>query len=263
MSTKIPTLKFYIDYQEDFRYVLGRITHLDPAGIDYRVKQKGMDPEEIKKVLLAKSDQEKNELLDAYMKNVYKNIQKDLESTRDTYNAIWERKSELFFTNINKLMNNIDWKFNDYHFLVSSFYSKASWGTSNWLAVWWKRDPNLKHYMNGYELVLTHFFETIDILYNRRPIPDDKLWAIAEITAYFYVYREESIVNNLWPWLREDTSKETAYDHFYNGSYRQLGKPAEELFQIYEKRLAYPEYVKNSIECINKYSVEYLNNPLV
>ncbi len=159
-------------------------------------------------------------------------------------------------------MGNIDWKFDIYSFLVSSFYSKASWGTSNQLAVWWKRDPKTKYYMNAYELILSHVFETVDHIYNKRPTEDDKIWAIAEITAYFYVYREADMVSNLWPWLKDRVQKETAYEHFYNGSYKQLGKPAEDLYNFYTKQLPYQDYLKEAIQYIDTYTVDYLNNPL-
>jgi hypothetical protein len=255
-------LTFYINFDEDLRYVLGRITHLDPAGIDYRIEQKGFDKNVILSVLKTKDKTEQKEVFTKYLKSFYKENEDNLRYVRDKYNEIWSEKSEYFFKTIRELMGEIDWKFENYSFLVSSFYSKASWGTSNNFAVWWKRDPATKHHMNAYELTLSHVFETIDKIYNKRPVEADKIWAIAEITAYFYVYREDKVASVLWPWIKDRAQKESAYDYFYNGSYKQLGKPAQDLYNIYTKKLPYKEYLKESIQIIDNYAVDYLNNPL-
>ncbi|MCJ7792804.1 MAG: hypothetical protein MUP45_02405 [Candidatus Marinimicrobia bacterium] len=250
MTKNIPFLKFYVNYEEDLEYTLSRLTHLDPAGIDYRIAQKGLDKEIVLSVLNTQNQEEKKIIFDQYLKSFYEQNKNKLITVAKKYQKIWDEKRDIFFPLITERMGNIDWKHKEYLFLVSSFYSKASWGKSNKMGVWWKREPEKHWYLNGYELILTHFFETVDVLFEKRPVSDIHLWALAEITAYILVYKEPKIIKTLWPNLSEPEKY----------SYHQLVKPIEDLSSLY-KNENYNDYVFNSVEYIKKFSSEFLSKP--
>lgn len=250
MTKDFPFLKFYVNYEEDLEYTLFRITHLDPAGIDNRIAQKGLDKEIVLAVLDTQNQEEKKIIFDKYLKSFYEQNRDELITVAKKYQEIWDEKKEIFFSLITRQMGNIDWKHNEYLFLVSSFYSKASWGKSNKMGVWWKREPEKHWHMNGYELILTHFFETIDVLFEKRPVSNIHLWALAEIIAYILVYKEPKIINALWPNLKEPT----------RFSYPQLMNLIGDLIDIYEKT-DYKDYVIRSVEYIKKYPEDFLSKP--
>lgn len=250
MTKDFPFLKFYVNYEEDLEYTLSRITHLDPAGINYRITKKGLDKEIVLLVLNTQNQEEKRKIFNQYLKSFYEQNRNKLITVAKKYQEIWNEKRDIFFPLITGQMGNIDWKHKGYLFLVSSFYSKASWGTSNRMGVWWKREPEKHWYMNGYELILTHFFETIDVLFEKRPVSNIHLWALAEITAYISVYKEQKNIENLWPNLKEPERY----------SYPQLMNLIGDLTDIY-KKVDYRDYVVHSVEYIKKYPEDFLSKP--
>lgn len=253
----MPKIKFHIDYEEDLENILFRITSFDPAGLDYRIEKKGLDEQVIKNVLKTDKPEEQIEMLDEYLRTVYKEIKPNLKSVKEKYEKIWKSKNDKFFKITTKLMGDIPWDFNEYLFLVSAFYSLVSWGQNNELAVWWKRSPGKYYFMNGYELILCHFFETIDHLYKKRPISDWHLWALAEITAHILTYKEERMISILWPHM--NTLLETQINKdFKKGSYPQLAPYSKKVYELYNKSSNYPQFVKKSLDYISKYSKKEL-----
>ena len=106
--------------------------------------------------------------------------------------------------------------------------------------------------MNAFELLLTHFFESIDQKYKTRPIENWKIWALAEATAYILTYKVDSVRKAISPTLTEPSS--------FN--YPQLLKPIADLSIIFENRNGFDDYIEKSVEYIQKYSVDELkNNP--
>ncbi len=255
----MPGIKFYIDYDEDLENILFRITSHDPAGLDNRIKEKGLDKEVVENMLAVEDFSKQKQILDKYLQEIYRNIRPELEKIEYQYENIWQEKSDQFFELTTSLMGDLDWDYGRYYFLISVFYSMASWGGTNKLAVWYKRDPQKYYHMNAYELVLSHFFETVDQIYKKRPVSDWHLWGLAEITAQILVYKEEKMVSSLWPKTNKLLQTPIGED-FKSGSYPQLAQPADKVFKIYNKTSDYEDYVKKSIAYIKKFSKEDISS---
>lgn len=245
-------IDFYIDYEEDLRYVLARLTRLDPAGLENRLKDKEIDVGVAKDILNTSSEQEKLAILDKLLKEYYEKNLTAFEETQSEYQKIWEDRTDNFFSVVTEIMDSRNWKYNEYLFLVSSFFSRAQWGKGNKLAVWWKREPKKFWFLNGYELILSHVFEIVDQIYKERPISDWHIWALAESIAYILVYREEKVVKTLWPMLKEP-------DKF---SYPQLIKHIDHLNQVYKKSSVFDDFLKESVEYIKNYTEGEITKPV-
>ncbi len=251
-------INFYIDYDEDLENILFRLTSVDPAGIDYRVKKKGLDKQVVESILAEEDFGKQEKILDEYLREVYKDIRADLERVELAYEKIWQDKEDDFFKLATEIMGDLPWDYSSYYFLISAFYSMASWGGTNKLAAWYKREPRKHYYMNGYELVLSHFFETIDRLYDKRPVSDWHIWALAEITAHILIFKEEKMISALWPQM--NALQETAIeDDFSESSYPHLASHAKKVWQIYQNRKDYKGYVNQGIDYIQEVSKGSLN----
>ena len=250
-------IKFYIDYDEDLENILFRLTSVDPAGLDYRVKKKGLDKQVVESILAEEDFGKQEQILEEYLREVYKDIRADLEKVELVYEDIWQDKEDDFFKLSTEIMGDLPWDYDNYFFLISAFYSMASWGGTNQLAVWYKREPRKHYYMNGYELILSHFFETVDRLYDKRPVSDWHIWALAEITAHILTLKEEKMISSLWPQMNTliDTPIE---DDISKGSYPHLAEHAKKVWQIYQNRKGYDDYVNQSIDYIKDASKESL-----
>lgn len=250
LDNSLPKINFYINFDEDLKYTLLRLSINDPAGLEYRLKNSGMDEARINKVIQTSSLNDKSELLKTYLGEYYSEHQTQMEKVGKRYQEIWKDKSTIFFTEVNKVCTPFKWKFSNYDFLTSAFYSHGSWGESNKFSVKWSRDPEIYYFMNGFELVLTHYFECIDQVYDKRPVEDWKIWALAEATAYILIYGNNPIRQLTFPNLIEPA-------HF---SYPQLLKPIQDLKQVFSDRLNFKDYIKKSVDYIKAYSIEELKN---
>jgi hypothetical protein len=247
----MPEIKFYLNYDEDLENILLRLTSLDPAGLDYRIKKKGLDKKVVEKILDIEDFLDQKQILDDYLEEVYKKIRPKLEKTEHQYEKIWQDKNDQFFQLATDLMGGFSWDYQRYYFLISAFYSMASWGGTNKLAVWYKRDPKKYYNLVAFQLLLSHFFETIDQVYKKRPVSDWHLWALAEISAHILVFKEEKMVSTFWPHM--DSLVETSIvEDFKSGSYPQLAQPAEKVYSIYKQTDDYQTYVKKIISYIKK-----------
>lgn len=235
-----PKIVFYIGAEQDAKYFVNRIIHTDPHGLENRIKDKGMDKEVIEKIITTEDKEEKYKIGKEYIEGYYKENQNRMEGARGQYQKIWDDNSEKFFKIIDDLTQT-PWKFDTYNFMVHSWYSKAAWGNSNNLAIWWKREPESSWHIVAYELLLAHFFESVDKFYDERPIPDGQIWKLAEAYAHIVVYREGKLHDALWPNIVEKS----------NG-YAQLQKLIEDLYEIYEASSGYKDFVIESVEYIKK-----------
>ncbi len=247
----MPKIKFYIDSDEDLEYTLQRLKFLDPAGLKYRLKNSDIDKEIVKKMLLEKNEIKQKEIFKPYLESYYKKNLSKMKEIKKEYQKIWDKIAEKYFELTTNTMAPFPWKFDEYLFLVSSFYSRASWGTRNKLAVRWSRDPKKYFFLNGYELVLTHHFEIIDQIYKKRPLTNWYLWALAEISAYLITYKDNKVKKTLWPWLNIDPEK---------FSYPQLLKPIEDLESVFRKN-NYEGFTKEGIKYIRQYSKKEIKTP--
>lgn len=245
----MPKINFYINYKEDLNYVLKRLIGIDPAGKENRLRKINFDVKVFTQIEKAQTNEEKFRILDNYLKEFYKKHQKLLLKVKNHYQKIWDKLSPLFFNEVSTQMDGYPWKFKTYDFLVSSYFSRASWGTSNKLGVSWYRDPKKHYFMNAYELILTHYFEIVDQIYNKRPLSNWYLWALAEITACHLIYMESPIKNKFWPDLNINID---------NFGYKQLIKPIKDLHPHFTKRKSYKEYVEKGVGYIQKYSENYI-----
>jgi len=255
----MPKIKFHINYKQDLENILSRITSFDPAGLDYRVEKKGLDKQVVKNILAANNQEKQKEILDKYLKRVYNEVEPDLKNVQEKYEEIWKQKNNTFFEILTRLMGDFPWGHDEYLFLISAFYSMVSWGGTNKLAVWWKRNPQKYYFMNGYELILSHFFETIDQLYEERPVSNWHLWALAEIIAHIFTFKEEKTVSKLWPQI--NTLLKTNIDeNFIKGSYPQLAPFAKKVYKFYRISSDYQKFAEKSLNYISKYSKEELTH---
>jgi len=254
LNNKTPKIIFHIDYQKDLDCVLRRLVDLDPAGLEYRLKEKkDLDRLVIKAILKEKKIEKKRGILDSFLTNYYRKNLTEMENVKERYQKIWEKRQKLFFSLVTEKMGGFTWKFNEYRFFVSSFYSRAAWGKSNNLAVWWKRKPEDQFHMNGYELILAHFFEIVDLIYkDKRPVSDWRLWALAEITAHLFIFKDFELTEAFWPKRAGSIlQKRLIGENFKLGSYPQLANLAEEVYLLFKENSNYEKYVRLAIECVN------------
>ena len=230
-------ISFYLNYQEDLHSVFYRLISFDPAGLENRIKQKGFDSEFSKNFFKAQNKEQKLLILDNYLKDYYRGNKLQLEKVKNEYEEIWQKNTDSFFSIITKTMGGHKWNYRNYDFLVSSFYSRAQWGKGNKLAVWWKRSPKKYWHLNAYELILTHVFEVVDQIYEKRPVSDWHLWAIAESVAYILVYRKEELKSVLWPGLEEPK----------NFSYPQLIKHINYFEKKLRKFSSFDDFLKEAV----------------
>jgi len=240
---------FHINYDSDLKNTLSRITSYDPATLDYRISKKGLDRQVVDNILAAETEEAQKKILEEYLKKVYREILPEMEEVKKTYTDIWKGKSEKFFKITKNLMGNFPWNHEEYYLLVSAFFSMASHGRTNNLAVWYKRDPKKYYFWNGYELILSHVFEIIHQKYEKRPVSFYHIWALAEITAHILVYKEEKLISAIWPHM--NTLLETPiFEGLKSGSYPQLAAPAEKVHSIYNQFPDYEKFVEESIDYI-------------
>ncbi len=259
----MPKIIFYIDYQKDLESVFRRLVNIDPAGLEYRLKQrKDLDRSVIEVILKEKKAEKQKEIFNYFLEDYYRKNLAQMKVVRDNYQKIWEKKQKPFFELVTGVMGDLPWNFREYRFLVSSFYAKAAWGKSNNLATWWRRKTEANYHMNGYELVLTHFFETVDQIYkDKRPVSDWHLWALAEITAHILVFKVSGVRENLWPDLGKQLFKQPIEDNFKTGSYPQLANLAKEIYQLFQETENYKEYIQQAITLVKKYPEKRLLSP--
>lgn len=245
-------IDFYVDYDEDLYYMLSRLTRLDPAGLENRLKDKEIDIRVVENIQSAPSEQEKTAILDKFLKDYYEKNSANFEKVKSKYFEIWEDKADTFFSVTTEIMGSRNWKYDNYLFLISSFFSRAQWGRGNRLAVWWKREPQKFWFLNGYELILSHVFEIIDQIHKERPISDWHIWALAESIAYILVYQEEKVKKALWPMLNEPNKF----------SYPQLMKHINKLSSSYKKSSNFDDFIKESVEYIKNYTEDEITKPV-
>lgn len=251
MPKTSPKIIFHIDYQKDLDYISRRLADFDPAGLEYRLKEKkDLDRLVVEAVLKEKESEKKREILDDFLSSYYQKNLSQMEEIKNRYKKIWAKKQGLFFPLVTKKMGNFPWAFDEYRFFVSSFYSRAAWGKSNNLAVWWRRKPENSYHMNGYELVLSHFFETVDQIYDdKRPVSDWHLWALAEITAHIVVFKISEVRDELWPQV-EAYGNQPIEKNFKKGSYPRLANFAKEVYLLFEENSDYEKYVRLAVDCV-------------
>lgn len=245
-------INFCVDYEKDLQYVFARLTRLDPSIPEKRMKRFGSDIEIIKNILNAPSEEKKLALLDKFLKKFYEVNSESLEKIRLEYQEIWKDKTDTFFSLTTELMSAREWKYDNYVFVIGSFYSRAQWGKGNVLATYWKREPLKYWHMNGYELILSHVFELIDQVYEERPISNWHIWALAESIAYILIYREERLKTPLWPTLNESS----------NTSYPQLTKHIKYLSNSYKKSSNFDDFLKESVEYIKNFTEDEITKPI-
>jgi hypothetical protein len=244
-------IDFCVDYDKDLQFVFARLTRLDPSVPEKRMKRFGNDFEVIKNILSAPNEEEKLALLDKFLKKFYEINSENLEKIRLEYQEIWKDKADTFFSIVTELMGSRKWKYDNYIFIIGSFYSRAQWGKGNVLATYWNREPHKYWHMNGYELILSHVFEIVDQIYEERPISNNHIWALAESIAYILIYREEKLKNTLWPSLEE----------IRGTSYPQLTKHLEYLTNSYKKSTNFDDFLKESVEYIKNFTENELTKP--
>lgn len=246
---KNPKLIFHLNFEDDLVHTLSRLNISDPAGLEYRLKNTGIDQDVAMKVL--KSDKiEKIKILRSYLENYYEVNQVKMNMVCEDYRSIWKEKDNLFFEVINNIFSPFNWRYDEYLFLISAFYSKSNWGDSNTLAIKWSRDPQTYYFMQGFELVIARTFETVDQIYETRPIDNWFIWAVAEATAYNIIYTDISL-KRVFPKIQEPSTF----------SYPQLLGPIKDLKMIFDNSNNIEQYIRKAIEHIKKYDLQYLKNP--
>lgn len=248
-----PKLTFYIDFEEDCEYVYKRLfVKHDSAGLENRLKKRNIDPLFIEKIKSSKSEEEAKAVFREFMLQYYREHIEKLRSVADQYKSIWQSKEAFFFEKVTGLMGNIPWKYSEYRFLVSAFFSRVTRGESNRLGIWYEWDPQEKSYLVGHELVLKHFYEVVDQLYpSARPVSDWHIWALVEIMGVFIVYGNETLKKELWPHAPGLEMLET-------WTYPQLNPLAHELLPIFKQEKDFSKYVSSSIALVSKYTEEKL-----
>jgi len=238
-----------MDFEKDANYCFYRLFKgKDPAGIEKRLNSKKIDRNLYKEVLNEGDENKRKEMFIEYLRAVYDKKGTELRETAEEYNALWQNKQELFFRLIEE-RTETKWRYETYDFFVSAFFSRASWGGRGF-AVWCERGPRKYFHLNGYELCLSHHFEVIDNLFPRkRPLENIKIWALAEIAAWFLVYEEKQIVEKCFPHLLGCEIKMR--------SYPQLMPIMKKLRNGFKTK-NYLDWTKEGLELIENYPVKYL-----
>ncbi|MCA9391602.1 hypothetical protein KC614_00165 [candidate division WWE3 bacterium] len=247
-----PRINFYTDYDLDCINCFVRLRKHDPAGLEYRVKSKGLDLNLVKRVV--ESDEGDGfEVWKKYYQLQLNHRISDIEDKLTRYRQIWSGIDRNFVEIVNQRFDSMSWNYEQYDILVGIFYSQASWGKSNKLGISALRDPDESYHFPGYELMLTHTFEAVDQFYEIRPCNDWYVWALAEITAAILVYCDLDMVESLWPSVKEKCTNNERL--FQTGSYPHLRDPFVRLKPIWDGRDDFKDYVFSSLEVLQEFSL--------
>lgn len=243
-----PQIIFTIDFRNDLGATAHRLSSLDPYGIENRIREKGINPQVAMDVSEATTWEDKIQTLRPYMEQVYQEKDEAFRSRQAEYQEIWERIAPDFFR-INQEVVELPWRFSEYRFYIAAFFSHASWGKNNLLAIWQQRIPNQFYFMNAYELFLTHHFEITDQIYPKRPVSDNHIWSLAEISAFFLTFKTPEFKDKLWPQASQEVP-----------GYKQLIKPAKDLYPVFSSAKDYTDWTQKGIHYIKTYSQEDLTS---
>ena len=244
--TQEPSKQFKINFDINPDYdaimIFNILNSNDPAGLESRARDMGIDLNLAKKIKKAKKIENVKTDINKLISVTYSQVQADLLRSVAEYAKSWESIILDFTRAVYKLTDHY-WFYDQYICFISPFHG----GVSNWygniILRHYKEDPIIQRRITAYEIVLSHIFHIVRKYYSKDVIDDMKVWAFAEITTTFILNEKE--LTQFWKWFKPPLN------YFSKSNYPQLANIEDKLKVLYKGREDFKSYIIQAVKFMN------------
>jgi hypothetical protein len=229
-------LSFVIDKEYDRDMVIGMFRSYDPAGLESRAKNMGVDISVAREIRDADlSDAEK--LASKLVEDRFASNGAAIQASRADFEAQWKGLLPLFSRVVVETTES-PWVHPEYICVVSSIHL----GVSNWIA-----NKVAANFVRGHansgkivaqEITLSDVFQLLRKRYPREEINDWQVWAFSEITASLIL--DDPRLQVFWP------------SSPLLSNYPQLAALRPKLKELFDHRTSYVDYEDKSVPLLKE-----------
>ena len=237
-------LTFTIDRDYDADHVVEMFRHADPAGIEWRARSMGIDPEIAKKIRNANLSDAKRmarEIVDA----LFVRQHDEIETAKQDIRLQWADLLEPFSNAVIRSMQR-PWRHPEYICVVSSVHPGQSDWHGNKVAIGYNKSQFWRR-MLAHEIVLSNAYQVMFDAHggDHHELDEWQIWAFSEITAVLIL--DYPTLNRFWPNM-------PPAGHYFGGSnYPQLAEFERQLKQIYDNRESFDDFMTKAVPILQQF----------
>lgn len=237
-------LDFTSDRYYDADHLVGMFRHADPAGIEWRARSMGIDPELAKKIRDAEPA-EAQSLARKMVDDVFALHRDEIAAAQEAISRKWTSLIEPFSDAVTRSTQR-PWRHPEYVCVVSAVHPGQSDWHGNKVAIGYNK-PQFWLRVLAHEIVLSDAYQ---IMYDahggeRHELDDWQIWAFSEITAVLIL--DDPALNRFWP----DTPPA---GHYYGGAnYPQLAEFEGRLKSIYDERKSFDDFMAKAVAVLQQF----------